>query len=85
MGSIKNMAMYGTEQEHELTEAEFNYIMNVNDAKMKVTQEYNRVISAFLNYIAHSRLAYHDDNLQFEVDFSDKSHKVRVTVLPKDA
>ena len=80
MGSIKNTPL--KEEKHSLTEAEFNYIMNVNQAKQGVIEEYNRVLSAFLNYIAKSRLGYEaDQNLQFEIDFADNSHTLKVTKL----
>lgn len=84
MGSIKRNQ--GTEQTHELTEAEFNYIMNVNQAKQNIVEEYNRVISAFMKYVTTSRLGYNaDTDLQFELDFADKKHNLKVTKLPDSA
>lgn len=81
MGSIKESADDGA-QEHPLTEAEFNYVMNINQARENVGQEYTRVISAFLHYIASSRLGYDSkDDLQFELDFTDKEHKLKVTKI----
>lgn len=79
MGSIKNT---NKDTAHELTEAEFNYVMNVNQAKQNIVQEYNRVMSAFLNYVAKSRLGYAEDqDLQFELDFADNSRTLKVTKL----
>ena len=61
---------------------EFNYVMNVNGAKSNIVDEYNRVMSAFLKYIAVSRFGYEaEDDLQFELDFTDKKHVIKVTKL----
>lgn len=80
MGKIKDGIT--AEQSHELTEAEFNYVMNVNQAKSAIVEEYNRVMSAFLKYVASSRLGYPSEaDLQFELDFSDKKHILKVTKL----
>lgn len=76
MGSIKRQQPTST---HDLTEAEFNYIMNVNQAKQNIVSEYDRVISAFLHYIAGSRLGYtSSDNLEFKLDFQDPDHTLEV-------
>lgn len=84
MGSIKNSSM-NPEQEHKLTEAEFNYVMNMQTAKQTNLEQSNKMISAFLKYITASRLKYNaDDDLQFELDFSDEKHILKVTRLPKD-
>jgi hypothetical protein len=81
MGSIKNNHLI--ESTHELNEEEFNYLMNVNAAKQNIVQEYDRVMSAFLKYIATSRLQYPmEDDLQFELDFKDKKHELKITKLP---
>jgi hypothetical protein len=80
MGSIKNKK---NEVEHQLTNVEFNYIMNVNKSKQNMTDEYNRVMAAFLKYISSTRLGYKDDaHLQFELNFTDESHILKVTELP---
>ena len=69
-------------KEYQLEEAEFNYLMNINDAKNNNAQEYNRVMSAFLHYIASSRLGYAaSTDLQFELDFADEKRNIKVTVL----
>lgn len=82
MGKIKDQALNKTE-DAALTEAEFNYIMNVNQAKQGVAAEYDRVMSAFLSYIAISRLGYQSkQDFQFELDFADKKRVLKVTVLP---
>lgn len=84
MGSIKNKANE-PDKAHELTEAEFNYVMNINQAKQNHAQEYNRVMSAFLKYLAVDRFGYaSDDDLQFELDFEDKKRILKVTKLPKE-
>lgn len=84
MGSIKSTAT-NPEQEHTLTEAEFNYVMNINQAKQGVVAEYNRVMSAFLKYVASDRLKYSaEDDLQFELDFSDEKRVLKVKKLPKE-
>lgn len=78
MGSIKNNGA----KSFTLTDAEFNYVMNVNKAKQAVADEYNRVMSAFLNYVSKSRLGFPDDaNLQFELDFTDAKHELKITKL----
>jgi hypothetical protein len=45
-------------KEFSLEDAEFNYVMNVNQAKQNIVGEYNRVMSAFLHYVASSRVGY---------------------------
>lgn len=85
MGSIKKKVTERTTTEHTLTEPEFNYIMNAQTAKQRTAEEYSRIISAFLMYISNSRLGYTDDTaLQFEIDFADEKHVLKVTALPPD-
>lgn len=80
MGSIKDKA--NKEQTHTLTEEEFNYVMNINVAKQNIAEEYTRVISAFLKYIACSRLGYDPTaDIQFELDFTDEGHNIKITPL----
>jgi len=84
MGSIRNTSD-NKEQTHELTEDEFNYVLNVNQAKANIVGEYNRVISAFLKYIASARLGYApDQDLQFELDFNNTKRQLKVTKIPKN-
>lgn len=84
MGSIKNNARSDKSKAHELTEEEFNYVMNVNVAKQNIVNEYNRVMSAFLKYVASSRLGYtSDEDLEFELDFSAKEHLLKIKKIPK--
>ncbi len=84
MGSIKNKANE-PDQAHELTEEEFNYVMNINQAKQNIAQEYTRVMSAFLKYLSVSRFGYApEEDLQFELDFEDKKRVLKVTKLPKE-
>lgn len=85
MGSIKKQASLPEAQEHELSEQEFNYIFNINEAKAKITAEYNRVISAFIKYVTVERLGYQpEEDLQFELDFADKKRTLKVTKIPKE-
>jgi hypothetical protein len=80
MGSIKNNKSEA--QAHPLSEEEFNYLMNINKAKIKVMEEYNGVISNFLYYIAAARLEYKTgDELQFELDLGSEDHVLKVTKL----
>lgn len=82
MGSIKHKHQHLLEETHTLTESEFNYLMNINQAKSNIAQEYNRVISAFLKYVSATRLGYPpEEDLQFELDFSDAAKQVKVTKL----
>lgn len=83
MGSIKKQSQ--DTQTHTLSEQEFNYVMNIQSAKQNVMEEYNRVISAFLKYVTSERLGYKpEDDLQFELDFSNNKHELKVTILPKE-
>lgn len=83
MGSIKNSS--DGPQSHTLTEDEFNYVMNINQAKQSISQEYTRVMSSFLHYVSSSRLGYSpQDDLQFEVDFTDEKRELKVTRLPRE-
>jgi hypothetical protein len=80
MGSIKNNKL--KEEKHTLTDAEFNYVMNANRAKQQHIEADNLILSAFLNYVAKSRLGYEvKQDLQFELDFSDNSHTLKVIKL----
>lgn len=80
MGSIKNTK--GKEQSHQLTQEEFDYVLAINRAKQGVMLEYNNVQSAFLNYLAKTRMGYEDkQDLQFELDFTDKTRTLKVTKL----
>jgi hypothetical protein len=88
MGKVKDQALNQVKDtdddasEFFLKEEEFNYIINVNIARNAIQQEYHRVMSAFLHYIAASRLGYETtDNLKFELDFDDTTHKLRVWKL----
>lgn len=83
MGSIKNNI--NTKDIQELTEDEMNYLINLNAAKQNIAQEYDRVMSAFLHYVASSRLGYNaSDDLQVEVDLTDKKRQLKIVKLPAD-
>jgi hypothetical protein len=85
MGSIRDTAAQPDERTHVLNEEEFNYVMNLQQAKTDDLAKWNRTISAFLKYITVSRLNYtSDEDLQFELDFSDKEHKLKITTIPKE-
>lgn len=78
MGTIKNSESAPTE--HKLSDAEFNYVMNIHQAKQNIMQEYDRVTSAFLYYLASNNFGYTPkDELQFELDFTDDSHTLKIT------
>lgn len=78
MGSIKN----SKPAERKLTEEEFKYVLAINQAKQQIMQEYNNVQAAFLNYVAKTRMGYEDDqDLQFELDFTDQTRTLKVTKL----
>lgn len=82
MGKLKNKLMEIEELEPQtmaLKDEEFNYVMNVNQARLNVNSEYNRVLSAFLHYVACNRGGYVSaDNLKFELDFEDEKHELKV-------
>lgn len=85
MGSIKKKSQTEETVTHELTLQEFNYVMNIQQAKQNNSNEYNRVISAFLKYICGSRLGYAaDKDLQFELDFGSDKHELKVTEISID-
>lgn len=92
MGKVKDQAQAKTAPsqndealEVTLKDEEFNYIMNVNVARNNVNQEYNRVMSAFLHYISCSRMGFEStDNLKFELDFDDETHKLKIWKIEED-
>lgn len=85
MASIKKKQQTPKTDAHALTAAEFNYIMNINEAKQNIVAEYNRVMSAFLSYVSCTRLGYDNDKeFQFELDFGSKEHVLKVSVLDKN-
>lgn len=81
MGSIKNTTVNNDEaKSHPLQDDEFKYVLRVNEAKTAIADS----ISAFLHYIAVERMGYEStDSLQFELDFSDPKHVLKVTKLAK--
>lgn len=82
MGSIKKRSQSEKTSTHTLTEAEFNYVMNIQTAKQNIVDEYNRVTSAFLKYVSCDRLNFKpEEDLQFELDFADNKHELKVTKL----
>src|ERR1700752_83094 len=84
MGSIKNKNLDSQEKSHTLTEAEFNSVMNLNVAKQNIINDLNKAISSYLKGIASTRLGYeYDTDLQFELDFADEKHILKITELPK--
>lgn len=86
MGKLKSkLAETEESQEPEvmsLRDEEFNYVMNVNQARFNINQEYNRVLSAFLHYVACNRGGYEStDNLKFELDFDNPDHLLKIWKL----
>lgn len=81
MGSIKNNSAKKNDS-HQLTDEEMNYLINLNAAKQNIIKEYDRVMSAFLHYLASSRFGYDStDDLQFEMDFADQSRTLKISKL----
>lgn len=79
MGKIKEKAT-NAEKEFTLTDAEFNYLANMNTSMQNRQAEDRRVITAFLYYIATSRLGYEaGQNLKFEVDFEADGHPIKIS------
>lgn len=80
MSRIKDQGEF---EEHDLTEAEFEYIKRANLARNRVYEEQGRVISAFLYYLAGSRFKYKPgQDLQFEIDFDDPKRILKIKVMP---
>lgn len=89
MGKLKQKLQQQEEsdepQSMALKDEEFNYVMNVNQARSNINQEYNRVLSAFLHYVACNRGGFEStDNLKFELDFEDKDRILKVWKLEDD-
>lgn len=88
MGKLKNKLMEKEESEPmqmALKDEEFNYVMNVNQARFNINNEYNRVLSAFLHYVAANRGGYNTtDNLKFELDFENTEHLLKIWKLEDD-
>lgn len=88
MGATKSKALNQGDKEKsfELTSQEFNYLKAMNDARQRIYAEQGRTISAFLYFVAGSRLGYKtgkDMELQFEMDFDDETHTLKITELTK--
>lgn len=84
MGSLKNKVLNQNNdgQKHELTDQEFQYLKAMNDARQRIYGEQGQTISAFLYYVAGSRLGYADSKeLQFEMDFDDPKHELKITPI----
>jgi hypothetical protein len=82
LGSIKNKT--NDEQSHTLTETEFNVVMNLNVAKQTALEQMNRAISTYLKGVCSTRLGYTaEEDLQFELDFANEKHELKITRFPK--
>lgn len=86
MGATKSKALNQDDKEKSfnLTDQEFAYLKAMNDARQRIFQEQGQTISAFLYFVAGSRLGYKtgtDMNLQFEMDFDDETHTLRISEL----
>lgn len=78
MGSIKR----AKSDERQLTEQEFTFVQTLNDMKTSYVQDMNHRISAILNNIAKTRMDYEEtQDLQFELDFTDDTHTLKITKL----
>ena len=66
-----------------LTDFEYRFIENLIINTQLITKQNNMTASAFLSYIAGTRLGYKTgENLRFELD--DKKHEVTITPVPED-
>lgn len=82
MGQLKDKALK-TEKTHDLTDYEINYIKAMNSARQTIWDEQSRSMSAFLYYLAGSRLGYKlGVDLKFEIDFDSDEKKLKITELP---
>lgn len=80
MGAIKNTKQ--KEEKHKLTDQEFAFVQMLNEMKSSYLQDMNHRMSAILNNIAKTRLGYEEkQDLQFEMDFGDEAHTLKVTKL----
>jgi hypothetical protein len=62
--------------EHTLTEQEANYVLAVHNGT-------NLQIAGFLSTVAANRFGYPSDKpLQFDTDFNDPEHKVKIRIAP---
>lgn len=87
MGNLKDKALETSEddQEHQLTDKEFNYVKLLN-AVLQYNTLKQQIMSGFLQYVATTRLGYPDDaNLRFELDLDSDSKILRLSVIPGDA
>lgn len=86
MGQTKNKVLNQDDKEKsfELTSQEFQYLKAMNDGRQRIFQEQGQTISAFLYFLAGSRLGYKtgkDIKLQFELDFDDETHTLKISEL----
>jgi hypothetical protein len=79
MGSIKRGK---TEGEFKLTDEQFAFVELLNQMKNQYVQDMNHRISSVLNNLAKTQYGFQEqDDLQFELDFSDETHMLKVTKL----
>lgn len=80
MGSIKSNK--AKEQSHKLSDKDFAYVQLLNEIKTRFVDDMNQRISSVLNSLAKTEMGYDKDgDLQFELDFADESHTLKVTKL----
>lgn len=73
------------EGEYQLTEYEFRYLKDLNNALLLHTLR-SQIISGFLTYVATQRLGYskikEGHMLQYELDTSNDDHTLKVREVP---
>lgn len=84
MGNLKDKALNkSSEKKFTLTDTEFNYISSMHVSRQRIYEEQSKNMSAFLYYIAGTRLGYGaGTNLEFELDFDNDKHELIVRELP---
>jgi len=68
-----------------LTDSEFGYLIGLNFSRNNIINEFSRVMSGFLYYVAVNRLGYDGDtDLKFEIDFENDTKQLKIWKLQEN-
>lgn len=82
MGRVKAQAATKQADSQKLTDEEFKYVQALTESRNRIYEEQGRTISAFLYYLAGTRLGYDGkQSLEFELDFDNPEHELKITKL----
>lgn len=87
MGSTRDKALSKGKRGNQafiLTEQEFKYLKAINQARQNIDREFQGTMTAYLDYIATTRLEFPvQGTRQYEIDLNDSTRELKVQKLPE--